>query len=608
MKDFFKTMAASAVGQLITGIILAFVFAIFLVARLLSGLGDMGEKMNVEIKEKSVLHLKFESPITDLEQNPEFNFDLSGFSADKVTGLNVILRSIDRAAKDEFIKGIFLDVSAIDAGMASIEEIRNKLIDFKKSGKFIVAFSEMYTHKSYYLASVADNILLYPEGLVQHTGLTANIMFMKGLIDKMELDLTIIRGTNNKFKSAVEPYMLEKMSDANRQQTEKYLFSLWNHMLAGIGKSRKIEVTTLNQLADSLTLRNAEAALEHKLVDQIAYRDEAFALLRKKLDIKETDELNLVGLGDYNKDKRLGKEKKEKEEDNRPSIAVIYAVGDIIDGKGDRNSIGGSSLSEEIRNARLDSTIKAVVLRVNSPGGSALASDVIWREVVLTKKVKPVVVSMGDLAASGGYYISCAADKIFAQPNTITGSIGVFGILPNTERMLKSKLGVTYDRVRTNAHSDLGSMSRPLDDMEFKVIQQGVDEIYSDFTYKVAEGRKHKSLTQSMVDSMGQGRVWSGEDALKLGLVDEIGGLQDAIREAAKRANLSEDGYQVIDLPKVKDPFQQFIEELSGETKIEFITKNFGLSPEMMLYLYDMKKMLSQKGVKAVMPYYLEIQ
>jgi protease-4 len=249
-----------------------------------------------------------------------------------------------------------------------------------------------------------------------------------------------------------------------------------------------------------------------------------------------------------------------------------------------------------------------VVLRVNSPGGSALASDVIWREVVLTKKVKPVIVSMGDLAASGGYYISCAADKIFAQPNTITGSIGVFGILPNTERMLKSKLGVTYDRVRTNAHSDLGSMSRPLDDMEFKVIQQGVDEIYSDFTYKVAEGRKHKSLTQSMVDSMGQGRVWSGEDALKLGLVDEIGGLQDAIREAAKRANLSEDGYQVIDLPKVKDPFQQFIEELSGETKIEFITKNFGLSPEMMLYLYDMKKMLSQKGVKAVMPYYLEIQ
>lgn len=606
MKEFFKTMAASAVGQLITGIILAFVFAIFLVSRLLSGIGEMGEKMNVEIQEKSVLHLKFESPITDLEQNPEFNFDLSGFSADKVTGLNVILRSIDRAAKDEFIKGIFLDISAIDAGMASIEEIRNKLIDFKKSGKFIVAYSEMYTHKSYYLASVADNILLYPEGLVQHTGLTANIMFMKGLIDKMELDLTIIRGTNNKFKSAVEPYMLEKMSDANRQQTETYLFSLWNHMLAGIGKSRKIEVATLNQLADSLTLRNAETALEHKLVDQIAYRDEAFALLRKKLDIKESDELNLVGLGDYNKDKRLKKEKNETDE--RPAIAVIYAVGDIIDGKGDRNSIGGATLSEEIRNARLDSTIKAVVLRVNSPGGSALASDVIWREVVLTKKVKPVIVSMGDLAASGGYYISCAADKIYAQPNTITGSIGVFGILPNTERMLKSKLGVTYDRVRTNAHSDLGSMSRPLDDMEFKVIQQGVDEIYHDFTFKVSEGRKHKNLTQAMVDSIGQGRVWSGEDALKLGLVDEIGGLQDAIREAAKRANLSEDEYQVLDLPKVKDPFEQFIEELSGETKIEFITKNFGLSPEMMLYLYDMKKMLSQKGVKAVMPYYLEIQ
>lgn len=607
MKEFFKMMAASALGHLVTGVVLAFIFALFLVSRFIGAITDLEtEGTTKEIKDNSILHLKFENAIFDQERSPEFDFGLSGFTAEKSSGLNVIVKSLERAAKDEKIKGIFLDVSSIPAGMATVEEIRTALKAFKKSGKFIVAFSEIYTHKSYYLSSVSDEIMLYPQGIVQHTGLTAEIMFMKGLIDKMELDLTIIRGSNNKFKSAVEPYMLEKMSDANRKQTEKYLFALWNHMLKGISEERKIEVGKLNLLADSLVLQEAQAALDNKLVDKIAYRDEVYSSLRTRIGIKENEELNLLSLSDYNKDKREKKNKKKKE-DKKDHIAVIYAEGDIIDGKGDNNSIGSVTLAEDIRTARLDSSVKAIVLRVNSPGGSALASDVIWRETILAKKAKPFIVSMGNLAASGGYYISCAADKIFAQPNTITGSIGVFGVLPNMERMLKSKLGVTYDRVKTNSHSDIGSISRPMDDFEFNIVQKGVDDIYADFINKVAEGRKHRNLNPALVDSIGQGRVWAGTDALEIGLVDELGGLNEAIKEAAKRANLSENNFSIIEYPLIKSPIEEFLAELKNETKVEFFNQNFGLSPEMMLYLYNVKKILRQKGIVAMLPYHFEI-
>ncbi|HRE75497.1 MAG TPA: signal peptide peptidase SppA [Flavobacteriales bacterium] len=608
MKQFFKIMAASALGQLITGLILAFMFAVFLVGRLTAAFGDQEESNKKVIEDNSILHLKLDQAITDQQSNPSFDFGLGGLNTDSKTGLNRILTSLERAAKDEKIKGVFLDVSMIPAGMATVEEIRNGLKKFKESGKFILAYSEIYTHKSYYLASVADEIHLYPQGIVQHTGLTAEIMFMKGLIEKLELDLTIIRGSNNQFKSAVEPYMLDKMSDANRKQTEKYLFSLWNHMLEGISQERKIEVSKLNQLADSLVLQTSDAALEERFIDRISYRDEIYAELRKRLSIEEKDELNLVSLGTYAKDKRLNKTRSEKNsEKNKAKVAVIYAVGDIIDGKGDDNSIGSVNLSEDIRAARLDTTVKAIVLRVNSPGGSALASDVIWREVVLAGKVKPFVVSMGDVAASGGYYISCAAHKIFAQPNTITGSIGVFGVLPNTERMLKSKLGVTYDRVKTNRYSDIGSMSRAMDEMEYQIIQKGVDDIYADFINKVAEGRQSAGLTPAKVDSIGQGRVWAGTDALAIGLVDELGGLETAISDAAKRANLTEGEYILAEYPIVKDPIEELVNRLKNEAKVELINANFALSPEMMLYLYNVKEILRRKGVAALLPYHLEI-
>lgn len=611
MKQFFKMMAASFVGQLLSGVIVAFVFALFLVSTFIGSINDLqnADDKNKEVKENSILHLKFDHAITDQEKNPEFSFGPGGFTAERGNGLNIILKQLKRAATDDNIKGIFLDISSISAGMASTEELRNALLEFKKSKKFIYAYSEIYTHKAYYLASVSDKIMLYPQGIVQMTGLTAEIMFMKGMIDKLELDLTIIRGTNNKFKSAVEPLLYEKMSESNRTQVEKYLFSLWDHMLAGIADSRKIDVAKLNMIADSLMLTDAKMALEHKLIDQITYKDEVYAALRSKIGIEEKDDLNLVSLSDYMKDSRLKKIEKEekKENEDKPKIAVIYASGSIVDGKGDKNSIGSIPVSEQLRAARLDTTIKAVVLRINSPGGSALASDVIWRETILLKKVKPLIVSMGDVAASGGYYIACAADKIYAQPNTITGSIGVFGVLPNIERMMKSKLGITYDRVTTNKHSDIGSVSRPMDDFEFRTIQKGVDDIYSDFTQKVADGRAHTGLTQATVDSIGQGRVWAGTDALKIGLVDELGGLNVAIAEAAKRVNLTADQYVVAEYPEIKSPFEELIEDLKGDTKMKILINNFGLSPEMMLYLYDLNMLLKQKGIQAKMPYSIEI-
>lgn len=604
-------MFASFIGQLLSGVIIAFVFALFLVSALVGSLKDMdnSSSKNVEIKENSILHLTFSHPITDQEKNPEFSFGPGGLSAEHGNGLNTIKKQLKRAEKDDHIKGIFIEAGSIIAGMATTEELRNALLEFKKSGKFIYAYSEIYTHKAYYVASVADKIMLYPQGISQLSGLTAEVMFMKGLIEKLELDLTIIRGTNNKFKSAVEPLMYEKMSEANRLQVEKYLFSLWDHILTGISESRNIPVEKLNLLADSLMINNAAEALEHHLVDQITYKDEVFTELRTKIGIKESDDLNLVSISDYSNDIRLRKEikKEEKENKNKPKIAVIYASGSIVDGKGDKNSIGSITLSEQIRAARLDTTIKAVVLRVNSPGGSALASDVIWRETILTKKVKPFIVSMGDVAASGGYYISCAADKIYAQPNTITGSIGVFGVLPNTSRMMKNKLGITYDRVTTNKYSDIGSVSRSMDDFEFRTIQKGVDDIYLDFTTKVAEGRSHTGLTQATVDSIGQGRVWAGTDALKIGLVDELGGLDVAILEAAKRANLTADQYVVTEYPIIKSPLEELLEDLKGDTKMKILINNFGLSPEMMLYLYDLNMLIKQKGIQAKMPYSIEI-
>jgi protease-4 len=398
---------------------------------------------------------------------------------------------------------------------------------------------------------------------------------------------------HGKFKSAIEPFMLDKMSDANRTQVETYLGSLWNHMITGIAKNRNITVKDINDMADHLSIRSPEDAVKYKLIDELKYEDEVFSSIKKKISLAETDKIHFVSLSDYSDASSPAILSKDK-------IAVIYAVGEIESGDGGDDKIGSTHIAKAIRDARLDNNIKAIVFRVNSPGGSALASDVIWRETVLAQKTKPFIVSMGDVAASGGYYISCAADRIFAQPNTITGSIGVFGMMPNAQKALSEKLGITIDTVNTNKHSDVGTILRGVTSDEYEYVQQSVEHIYDVFISKVALGRK---TSKNNIDSIGQGRVWSGADAIKINLVDELGGIQDAIAYAAKQAKLKE--YKIVNLPKQKDPLQELFGNGKEEMETRAMKTNLGETYE---YVKQVKNVLQLKGVQARLPYEMIIE
>lgn len=589
MKQFFKFMFASALGLVV---------GIFLLFGLLAGIGaSMGDQKTVEVKDKSVLHVKLNYEIKERGvDNPFGNFDPATFESKPSVGLNDILQSLDNAADDDKIKGVYLDISGIPAGMATIEEIRNAIIDFKESGKWVVAYSEIYTQKAYYVASVADEIWLNPAGMLEWKGLGAQLMFMKGMFEKLEVEPQIIR--YGKYKSAVEPLILDKMSEANRDQTMTYMSDLWNKVLAGVAENRGKSVEELDGMAQNATIQNAQDAKENGLVDELFFKDQVLENLRAKLEMEEDDKkINFISLAKY-KDAPAPKSDDEKAT-KKEKIAVIYAVGSIEGGQGDDETIGSDKISAQIRKARKDDKIKAIVLRVNSPGGSALASDVMWREVVLAKEVKPVIVSMGDVAASGGYYIACAADSIFAQPNTITGSIGVFGVLMNAKNMVNNKLGIMVDTVKTNRFADLGTPFRPLTGLERDIIQNGVNEIYEDFITKVAEGRGMKVAD---VDSIGQGRVWSGEDALEIGLVDKLGGIEDAIACAAGMAEV--ENYRVLEYPEQKDPMQQFMEELSGKGEEAFLKARLGNYYE---YVKDVEDLMKMEGVQARLPYQIYI-
>lgn len=587
---FFKVVFASMVGFVLASILLT-VISLMIVAGIIGG---MSEEKVTEVKPNSVLHVKFNGEINDrASKNPLSDFDFGSLESKKTLGLNDILANIEKAKDDENIKGIYIDITSVPAGLATIEEIRDALIDFKESGKFIVSYSEIYTQKAYYLASVSDEIWLNPQGLVEWRGFGAELMFFKNMLAKLEVEPQVIR--HGKFKSAIEPFILEKMSEANREQTEKYVFSLWGHYVDGIAASRGITAERLNELADQALIQNGKDALEHKLVDKLVFKDEVIAELKTRTGVEGDDKVNSVSIAAYTS----AKVAKNDEEVSRDKIAVIYALGGIESGEGDDETIGSERISKAIRKAREDEKVKAVVLRVNSPGGSALASDVIWREVVLTREVKPIIASMGDVAASGGYYISCAADTILASPNTITGSIGVFGLLPNMQGLFNNKLGITFDNVKTNKFSDLGSVYRSLTEEERAIIQKGVDDIYIDFITKVADGR---GLTVDQVDSIGQGRVWSGEDALGLGLVDLMGGLEDAIEIAAAKAKL--ENYRVVDYPEREDPFKKFLSEVSGEGEKAMLRNQLGEHYEFYKMVQDITKM---KGVQARLPYVINI-
>jgi protease IV len=588
MKQFFGAFFGSIIG-----IVFATVLAVVVVIGLVKSGIDSTFKSNKEdrvsnIGTSPILRINIDGTIVEREKENFFKDfgKLEAFGDAGGLAVNTFIKKIDYAKTDNKVKGIYLHVKNLQAGLASVEAFRDALADFKKSGKFIYCYSEDFGQLEYYLASVSTKIFLNPQGNIDWKGLSMRPIFFKRAFEKLDLDIEVFR--HGKFKSAVEPFVLDKMSEANRYQAETYLNSIWDQMLIGISESRKLPVSNLKNMADRLAVRYPEDALGN-LVDALRYEDEVMSELKKKIALKDNDKMKFIDFDKYEIKNKI------KDIDVKDKVAVIYAVGQISGGDGDDESIGSDRLARTIREARLDDKVKAIVLRVNSPGGSALASDVIWREVSLAKKVKPVVVSMGDLAASGGYYISCAADKIFAEPNTITGSIGVFGLIPNIQRMLSNKFGITVDTVNTNKYSDIGGGLRKSTEFEYNFIQNSVERVYDVFTKRVAEGR---NMTQAQVDSIGQGRVWTGTDALKINLVDELGGMDKAVAYAVKKAKLKE--YKIVELPKQKSPFDELLGNKESELETRIIQRQLGPT---YVYFKQIQNLMTIKGIQTRMPF-----
>ena len=606
MRQFFKFMFASMVGTFLIGIVLIIVFAVAIagaVGGALASGGSFGKGERTVVKDGSVLHLTLDQEIVDRGDKDQMHFDFGPFTGASKLGLNDILASLENAKTDDHIEGVFLDLSFASAGFSTLREIREKLLEFKKeSGKPVVAWAEMYGQGSYYLATAADAIYLQPKGDLDYRGLHSEYMFLKGMFEKLDIDVQFIRGKNNKFKSFGEVYTQDAMSPANREQIRRLLDGLWSDHLAAVSSKTGMEAARLNTIVDSLLVRNGEAALQLELIDGLKYRDEVLADMKDRMSLDVKKEIEFVEMGKYSRS--FGKRTHgDAKADDKGKLAIIYAEGGISSGKSSDGTIGSTSLSETIREAREDSTIKAIVFRVNSPGGSGLASEVIWREVKLASEVKPVVVSMGNVAASGGYYISAPATKIYAEPTTITGSIGVFGIIPNMQGFFKNKLGITFDGEKTHQYADMMTTSRPLSEQEKLVIQGYVDEFYDGFVQRVSEGRK---LTIAQVDSIGQGRVWTGVDAKARGLVDELGGLEDAVKAAAALAGLT--NYSEVELPEQKDFFQQLMEDLNGQARMWVASEWLGEDVQL---LYQYKRVRDAKqnfGIQARMPYDLVIQ
>ena len=551
---FYKVVLAAFIGTLIA-LVINFFIKVGVISSMISNLSKSKSETSTTVKPNSVLYMKLNYDIPDRTVDNPFSpaIDFQSMETIEATGMNEILRNIEHAKTDPNIKGIYMELSSIPTSTATLQEIRDKLIEFKASGKFIVTYGESYSQSAYYMASIADKIFLNPEGALDLHGMASQITFYKHLFDKLDIEMQIVRGPNNRFKSAVEPYFLDKMSEANREQMDKLLGTVWGQILQGISQSRNISVEQLNHIADNLdTYFNAAKALEYGLVDNLYYKDQVLDELKGLTGSNKS--INAVGNANYAKsfkDKSVSKNE----------VAVIYASGQIFDGKGNEDqAIYSENLSKTIRKAREDENVKAVVLRVNSPGGSAVASAIIGRELDLTKEVKPVIVSMGNYAASGGYWISAKGDYIFADPTTLTGSIGVFGTFPNAKGFLNDKVGLTFDVAKTNENAEFPNFTEPLTEFQYGKLQEMVVKTYDDFTKRVAEGR---GLTQTYVDSIGQGRVWAGADAISLGLVDKLGDMEDAIAYAAEKANLGSD-YKVTEWPKQKDYFTRIMESING--------------------------------------------
>jgi protease-4 len=582
---FLGNLLAAILGCLIAFGIIFVMFMIFA-----SLLGSAEE--NISIKRNSILELQLQRPIADYVGNDALD-PFSGIF-EQNQGLDEIVHAIEIAKDDDDIKGISLNNNFVLAGLAQTQAIRKALQAFKEGGKFIYAYADFYMQKDYYLASVADSVFLNTVGGLDFKGLSSEVLFFKDFQEKTGIKMEVIR--HGKYKSAVEPFLSNEMSEANRTQIKELLGSLWTSMVDDITVERKISPENLNIIADTLGGRSPEYAKANGLVDDLMFFDQYEAKLRKAVGLKQEANINYVTLGDYVKrsNKKITKLGKDK-------IAIVFAQGEILYGEGGPNVIGQGIINEALKKAREDTSVKAIVLRVDSPGGSALTSDIIWREVELTMEKKPVVVSMGNVAASGGYYISVGADKIFAEPTTITGSIGVFGTVPNIHE-LANKIGINAEQVGTNKNSMEYSLFEPMTDEFRKVVQEGVEHTYQTFLQRVAKGR---NISVAEADSLAQGRVWSGTDAKKLGLIDELGTLDDAIAEAAKMAELKE--YGIKKYPKYKSGLERLIDDLGGTSVKEEVLRE-ELGTEAYSILKVVKSVLNQKGIQARLPFVLEIK
>ncbi|MEY3500922.1 MAG: hypothetical protein RL308_2591 [Bacteroidota bacterium] len=585
---FLGNVLATIVGLFVFFMLLF--FGILLVGAIFSGGSE-----EVPVENNSVIELDLSAIKNDYAG--KFNFKDFDYFEVKHDGLSDIIHAIDEAKTDDNIKGISILNDESDLGMAQLKALRDELEAFKKSGKFVYAYSNTYSQKEYYLNSVANLVYINPLGEFDFKGLSSEILFFKDFQEKSGLKMEVIR--HGKYKSAVEPFLENEMSPANREQVLSLLNSVWNSMLTDISKSRNISIFQLNTIASELLARTPEMAKAQKLVDIVAYEDLYHNAIKKALKVNSDEEYNKINIKDYADNVA----KTPKENSAKDKIAIIYAQGEIGNGEGDLNIIGEGSMRRSLQEARKNENIKAIVLRIDSPGGSALTSDLIWREIELTKKVKPVVVSMGNYAASGGYYLACNADKIFAEANTITGSIGVFGTLPNFSKLI-DKVGIHVEQVNTNENAAEYSVFKPLDEKFRSVTQESVERIYTTFVKRVAAGRK---MTFDQVDAVAQGRVWSGSEAVKVGLVDEIGGMDAALAEAAKLAEINT--YKTQNFPQYEKSFDDLLSNLGlpfFKTKENFIKQEVGV--ENYKIIEQIRKMSTKKGTQMLMPFEINIK
>ncbi len=601
-KNILASAIGSSIGILLTGGILIFITVVSIIVGLASAFsGGEDEVPTVEVTDGSVLELTLDAPIVE-RGSDQPNFDLAGLSAESEVGLDQILSALTLAASDERITGLYLNLTDVQAMPSTLEDLRAGIEAFRDSGKWVVAWSEQMSLRALYLASAANEVYLQPNGYLEFSGMRLQTTYFTGMLEKLGVDVTVLRGPDNTYKSAVEPFIRKDMSPENRQQMQALLDDVWDEMRGSIAAGRSIEPALLDSIAGGLLVRRAEDAVRYGLVDGVKHRDE----VEKLLDTKVGATANLVDLSTYVLPERFfgfsmeelaGFEFPEKAEADtaaRPlggNVAIVYAVGPIESGEGSNTVIGSETLAAALRDARRAPDVKAVVLRVNSPGGSALASDVIAREVeLLRKEGKKVVVSMGDLAASGGYYISAHADKIFANATTLTGSIGVFGMIPNAQKLLNEKMGLTFDEVSTHAEAGMG-IDRPLTPRQLEAINAGIADIYADFTSLVARGR---NLPLDSVEVIARGRVWTGRDALEVGLVDEIGDFEDAVAAAAELAGLAAGDVDRVVLPESRGPLDVLLEDLGGA---EAVARVFGAEGVAVTDALAVRRMLQSRDV-----------